>query len=170
MRLATLAVYFGITGISLLIVGVAVASMDTGGCNSGAAECDHTFPGTNIGERPIYLGLFIAGSVLVVYAAGTGLIARRSGKPRPEYILREIKTRRETWMRVLIGLSSIIGIVSWVAAYLVAVSDGQTGNPVIGITASLWASGVIFFIISGATYLGLAEVRRRARSNLASPG
>src|SRR5438309_7079970 len=143
--------------------------MDTGGCNSGAAECDHTFPGTNIGERPIYLGLFIGGSILRADAAGTGLIAR-SGKPRPEYIPREIKTSRETWMRVLIGLSSVIGIVSWVAAYLVAVSDGQTGNPVIGITASLWASGVIFFIISGATYLGLAEVRRRARSNLASPG
>ena len=153
MRLATLAVYFGITGISLLIVGVAVASMDTGGCNPGVPVCDHTFLGTNIGERPIYLGLFIAGSVLLVYAAGTGLIARRSGKPRPEYIPREIKTKRETWMRVLIGLSSIIGIVSWVAAYLVAASDGQIGNPDTGITAGLWASGAIFFIISGATYL-----------------
>ena len=153
MRLGALAGYFGITGISLLLVGVAVASMDTGGCDPGAAEGDRTFPGTNIGGRPIYLGFFIGGSVLLAYAAGTGLIARRSGKPRPEYILREIKTRRETWMRVLIGLSSIIGIVSWVAAYLAAVSDGQIGNPDTGITAGLWANGAIFFIISGATYL-----------------
>src|SRR5207245_11769786 len=103
--------------------------MDTGGCDPGAAECDRTFPGTNIGQRPIYLGLFIGGSVLLAYAAGTGLIARRSGNPRPDYIPREIKTKREACRRVLLGLSSIMGLGAWAASYLARVTSCQTGRP-----------------------------------------